>query len=315
MLPTHSGSFRLFRVAGIQVYLHWWWFVFAVFEISLRGRAYSSLAWNAAEYVSLFLIVLLHEFGHSLACRSVGGKADEIILWPLGGIAFVRPPPRAGAELWSIAAGPLVNVVLIPVIYGLMWLRITYGWGIDSPDLGRLLKAVFVINISLLVFNMVPVYPLDGGQILRSLLWFAIGRARSLQVASIVGFIAIPLLAAVLILRGIGSPIFTGLIALFLFSQCMTGYRHAKALLAIAQLPRHRGVGCPTCREAPPGGPLWGCQACNNRFDPFSTRAVCPHCGAVLPKVTCAHCGSAHPIERWETTAPRRPGDPPVIEV
>jgi len=75
MLPSRSGSFRLFRVAGIQVYLHWWWFVFAVIQVTLRSDAYSSQVWNVVEYLALFVIVLLHEFGHSLACRQTGGKS------------------------------------------------------------------------------------------------------------------------------------------------------------------------------------------------------------------------------------------------
>ena len=57
-----------------------------------------------------------HEFGHALACRQVGGSANQIILWPLGGVAYVNPPQRPGATLWSIAAGPLVNVALLPVL-------------------------------------------------------------------------------------------------------------------------------------------------------------------------------------------------------
>jgi Zn-dependent protease len=73
--------------------------------------------WNALEYVTLFGIVLLHEMGHALACRQVGGQANLIVLWPLGGVAYVSPPPRPGATLWSIAAGPLVNVALLPVLY------------------------------------------------------------------------------------------------------------------------------------------------------------------------------------------------------
>ena len=59
--------------------------------------------------------MLLHEFGHALACRQTGGHADTIVLGPLGGIAFVQPPPRPGAYLWSLAAGPLVNVILFPL--------------------------------------------------------------------------------------------------------------------------------------------------------------------------------------------------------
>jgi Zn-dependent protease len=85
--PTPQGTFRLFRLAGVQVFLHWSWFVVAAFEIQERRGQYSSPIWNVAEYLALFAIVTLHEFGHSLACRQVGGTADHVVLWPLGGIA------------------------------------------------------------------------------------------------------------------------------------------------------------------------------------------------------------------------------------
>src|SRR5690349_13235060 len=114
-----QGSFKILRMAGIDVFLHWSWFFVAVFEINSRSGRYSSIAWNVLEYLALFLIVTAHEFGHALACRQVGGKADRIVLWPLGGVAYVAPPPRPGATLWSIAAGPLVNVALIPVLLAL----------------------------------------------------------------------------------------------------------------------------------------------------------------------------------------------------
>jgi Zn-dependent protease len=126
-----SGTIRLVQIAGINVYLHWSWFLLAVFEISGRG-GYSSKAWNALEYVALFGIVTLHEFGHALACRQVGGRADRIVLWPLGGVAYVSPPPRPGATLWSIAAGPLVNVVLIPIL-GLLLLLFAIRGDSSTP--------------------------------------------------------------------------------------------------------------------------------------------------------------------------------------
>jgi Zn-dependent protease len=191
MLATQSGSIRLFRFSGIQVYLHWSWFVVALIEISWRRSYYSSPIWNAAEYLALFAIVTLHEFGHALACRSVGGKAEQIVLWPLGGIAFVSPPMRPGAVLWSIAAGPLVNVILLPVLFGLAFVGAANGW---NHDLGNFVAIVAWINWSLLKFNLLPVYPLDGGQILQSLLWFRLGRVRSLFVSALLGLISIPLL-------------------------------------------------------------------------------------------------------------------------
>jgi len=97
-MPTRRGSFKIFRLFGIDVYIHWAWFL-AFMYLTSRPREYSSYGWNALEVLSLFLIVLTHEFGHQLACRQVGGKTNDIVLWPLGGVAFVSPPQRPGAQL------------------------------------------------------------------------------------------------------------------------------------------------------------------------------------------------------------------------
>src|SRR5450756_1470772 len=109
-------------------YVHWSWFLIALYSIQYRTHQYSFAGWNVAEYLALFLIVLTHEFGHQLACRQVGGKTHDIVLWPLGGVAYVSPPQRPGAQLWSIAAGPLVNVVLVPIFSIVWWLGYSAGW-------------------------------------------------------------------------------------------------------------------------------------------------------------------------------------------
>src|ERR1035441_5374438 len=170
MPSARQGSIRLFRFSGIDVFLHWSWFLVAAYEIQSRKGQYSSVTWNVVEYLALFSIVLLHEFGHALACRQVGGTANQIILWPLGGVAYVNPPQRPGATLWSIAAGPLVNVALLPVLYTAVVVARSAGWAQAMPDVYQLLRAVLWIDLSLLIFNMLRIYPLDGGQILRSLL-------------------------------------------------------------------------------------------------------------------------------------------------
>ena len=186
MNTTHRGSIRLFRFAGIDVFVHWTWIVVAFLLFEWRWEAGERL-WQAAIYVSIFAIVLLHEFGHALACRSVGGRADTIVLWPLGGIAFVQPPHRPGAWLWSIAAGPLVNVALVPILYlCLMYLGLPEDPASRSP-LQNYVFALNLINAVLLGFNLLPIYPLDGGQIVQSILWFFLGFARSLWVAALLG--------------------------------------------------------------------------------------------------------------------------------
>ena len=88
MPSTRQGSIRLFRFSGIDVFLHWSWFLVAAYEIQTRKGTYSSVTWNVLEYLALFLIVMIHEFGHALACRQVGGRANQIVLWPLGGVAY-----------------------------------------------------------------------------------------------------------------------------------------------------------------------------------------------------------------------------------
>jgi len=223
-----GGTIRLFKFSGIQVYLHFSWFLIAAYEFSRRAGVYSSPVWAALEYIALFAIVLLHEFGHALACRQTGGIADRIVLWPLGGIAFVNPPRRPGAMLWSIAAGPLVNVVLLPILsIALTLSRLGAG---EPGDLGLFLYHVWWINLGLLIFNILPVYPLDGGQILRSLLWFPLGEIRSLQIASVIGLVGSIGLAGLMLL--LGTPIFwTAIMSLFLISRAVAGWQYAKALI------------------------------------------------------------------------------------
>ena len=223
-----GGTIRLFKFAGIQVYLHFSWFLVAAYELTHRTNLYEARTFAIIEYLALFAIVLLHEFGHALACRQTGGSADQIVLWPLGGIAFVNPPRRPGAMLWSIAAGPLVNVILAPILLVAV-LIVGMPESVEASDLSRLLWNVWQINLVLLIFNMLPVYPLDGGQILRSLLWFPLGEIRSLQIASVIGLFGGIGVAA--LLWFLGNDIFwTAIMALFLISRAISGWQYAKAL-------------------------------------------------------------------------------------
>jgi len=296
--PTNKGSFKIFTLAGISVYVHWSWFLVAIYSVQYRTHEYSAMQWNVLEYLSLFLIVLTHEFGHQLACRQVGGRTHDIVLWPLGGVAYVSPPERPGAQLWSIAAGPLVNVVLAPLFLMLLLLSSRLGWPDAHPDAYELIHNIFVMNIGLLIFNLMPVYPLDGGQILRSLLWFVVGRANSLLVASMIGFIGVAGLLGLAIWL---QSIWVGIMAVFILMNCWRGLTHARALALVAKLPRREGFACPSCKTAPPLGELWRCANCGKGFDTFLNNATCLHCGAQYGVTQCLDCGTARPISEWAT--------------
>jgi Zn-dependent protease len=301
MTGLRRGSFRLFRFSGIDVFLHWSWFLVAAFEINSRKSSYSSVGWNVAEYMALFLIVTLHEFGHALACRQVGGTSDHIVLWPLGGVAYVNPPPRPGATLWSLAAGPLVNVGLIPILWGLGMMSRSMGW---EHDAGRLVYSIWWINLGLLIFNMLPIYPLDGGQILRSLLWFVMGRGRSLMVATILGLVGV--VGFIVFAFWAQSPWFA-ILAVFILLNSWSGLKQAQALLRLGKLPRHIGFACPSCKAAPPVGNLWICGNCRNSFDTFQTQALCPHCAEQFGTTRCVDCGRVHPMSEWIAAVPLHP--------
>jgi Zn-dependent protease len=297
---TVKGSFRLFRLLGTDVFLHWSWFVVAYFRIQGREVPYSSLVWDITEYSAGFLIVLLHEFGHVLACRQTGGVADRVVLWPLGGLAFVAPPARPGANLWTTAAGPLVNVVLTPILIGLA--VVTAPGDPPLTDLHRLCFALAFFNVAILIFNLLPIYPLDGGRILQALLWWWLGRATALKVVSILGLVAASGLA--LLAAWVGDW-WLVLMTVFLALGAFGGLSQAKLLGRIADAPLRTNVACPGCGSSPPKGAFWQCVRCREWFDLFdwSGPITCPKGGNHALRQTCLECGRQVQSPEWVPVA------------
>jgi Zn-dependent protease len=201
-----SWALPVGRVAGIAIRVHLIFLIFVVIEL-LRGAGTSGtlgFTWTLTLLASLFAIVLLHEFGHCLACRFVGGEADEILMWPLGGLAFCRPPHTWQAHLVTAAGGPAVNVVICLAMGTLLFLFTGEFWGVAMPklfDIGvgwahvsdsPVLVFVYLTNwvsLVLLLFNLLPIYPLDGGRIVQALLWPRTGYSRSMRYAVRTGYV------------------------------------------------------------------------------------------------------------------------------
>jgi Zn-dependent protease len=172
-----NSTVRLGRVAGIEIDIHWSWLlvvalivwslsqgVFPHTNPGLSDSAYLAMAAIAA--LGFFESILLHELGHAIQARRNGIVIDRITLWVFGGVALLRGPlPSAGAELRTAAAGPAVSLVL-GLMFVLAALLLPLPTSVDG-----VLFWIGQMNLSLLVFNLIPALPLDGGRILRALLW------------------------------------------------------------------------------------------------------------------------------------------------
>lgn len=175
-----NGSFPLFRFAGISVRIHILFILFIGMRL-LDGRG--NFEAELIFLTMLFGVVLLHEFGHCFGARAVGGDAENILLWPLGGLAYANAPMTPWAQFVTVACGPLVNVVFFLASAAILILA-TGDWGVIgwnpfgdwgvryiTADWQRWLAIFFQINYMLFLFNMLPFFPMDGGQLFRTFIW------------------------------------------------------------------------------------------------------------------------------------------------
>lgn len=241
LLKIFMGALPLGRWFGINVRVHamlvWW----IALQLLMAGR----IGWmNAlASSTMLFTIVLLHEFGHCIGARMVGGRAEDILLWPLGGLATTETDRQPWARFVTVICGPLVNVIICVALGAWMWLQ----WGALPPmnplftfmpilvdaklyvvrdhPVGLWVWWAYVTSWSLLLFNLLPIYPLDGGKLLQIALWKPLGYFKSINISCIIGMVG----AVILGLDGLIAPaLFLVFLAVFGFMDCFNTRRLAK---------------------------------------------------------------------------------------
>lgn len=185
-------SWRLFRVAGIGIYVHVTFFLLLI-VLGAQGFATHHRLQDALGeigfIITLFFIIVLHELGHALTARRFGIATKDITLLPIGGVARLeRMPEDPKQELAVALAGPAVNVVLAILLF--VGLYITAGF----TSLDRVLESggdffvrLLFVNVFLVVFNLLPAFPMDGGRVLRALLAIRLDYARATRIAANIG--------------------------------------------------------------------------------------------------------------------------------
>lgn len=213
-----AWGFTVFTIKGIRVRIHLLFIIYllSVLIFTLPGNR-DGLIFVWPRLLAMVTLVLAHEFGHCIVCRRIGGQANEIMLWPLGGLAMCTIPEDWKSELKVALAGPMVNLVLVPVFAIPLYILTGTGsslafnpisFGASSTELVlvsgqatwwlEVIRAFYSMNLVLLVFNLlIPMYPLDSARILQAILWKRTNQSNAMWQAVTVGlFVATGLVLA-----------------------------------------------------------------------------------------------------------------------
>jgi Zn-dependent protease len=240
-------SLRLGSVSGIGIYIHWTFLILIGYVIWMNAGAGTTPTLMAvALTLSVFICVVLHELGHALMAQRFGIRTRDITLLPIGGVARLeRIPDNPTQELLVAIAGPLVNVI----IAGALLLGLVIGGRLPSvPDelrrlaenpgaapsgLGFLLK-LFTINVMLVLFNLLPAFPMDGGRVVRALLAHWMDYARATRIAAVIGQV----MAMLFVAWGLfgGGP-FMVIIGIFVFLGAQSEAQLAEVRADLSGVP------------------------------------------------------------------------------
>ena len=185
-------QWKLGNFAGIDVYVHATFLLligWVGYSHWLENQLWSEVLSGILFIIALFACVVLHEYGHALTARKYGIKTRDITLYPIGGVARLeRMPEKPVEELWVALMGPAVNVVIAVALFTYLYLTNSL---VPLSDLtvasGSFLERLMTVNISLVLFNLIPAFPMDGGRVLRAFLAMRMDYVRATQIAATIG--------------------------------------------------------------------------------------------------------------------------------
>ncbi|HMX19339.1 MAG TPA: site-2 protease family protein [Anaerolineales bacterium] len=185
-------QWKLGKFAGIDVYVHATFLLligWVGYSHWLEHRNWGEVLNGILFILALFVCVILHEYGHALTARKYGIKTRDITLYPIGGVARLeRMPEKPIEELWVALMGPAVNVVIAAGLFAYLYLTSNL---VPLNELtiasGNFLERLMTVNLSLVLFNLIPAFPMDGGRVLRALLAMRMDYVRATQIAATIG--------------------------------------------------------------------------------------------------------------------------------
>jgi Zn-dependent protease/predicted transcriptional regulator len=236
---NHKLSLSVGKIAGINLRIHWsfsllilWAFVTSV----NMGHSLDQTIFRIIFIFAVFGCIILHELGHALVAKKFKCETEQIILLPIGGLAQIKKLPEKPSEEFLVTiAGPLVNFAIAAFIY-LIFDPTKFAdlvENIQNTDNfleGNFLFNLFVVNLVIAVFNLIPAFPMDGGRMLRAFLSTQFSRAKATQISALIG----QMIAIIFIIFGYKHNIFLALIGIFIFiiSKTEESYETAKSILA-----------------------------------------------------------------------------------
>ncbi len=218
------------RISGIKLFVHWTFLLligWVVYSDVRSGLDVESILWSVGFVFTIFGCVTLHELGHSLMAQRYHIRTRDITLLPIGGVASLESiPEKPKEELMVALAGPAVNVmiaiILFPFIYMSQSPEVFEGLGGISHS--NFLASLLSVNISLVVFNMIPAFPMDGGRVLRALLGFKLNHAKATTIAARIG----QAIAVIFVVVGFYGNSFLIFIGIFIFMGAQTELKYAQ---------------------------------------------------------------------------------------
>lgn len=226
-------SLYLGRIFGIATYIHWTFWILLLW-VSLREMMNGGLAdglLSTAFFLSIFICVYLHELGHALAAHQFGVRTLDITLLPIGGLARLERMPGGFDEVLVALAGPAVNAVISAVLLVILLVGNNLESASSLSDtepwkLGFVLQLLFV-NLTLIAFNLIPAFPMDGGRVLRGFLTVSLGNLRATEIAARIGRTLSLLMVVVGIFTSWSLVLLGGFVFLAGFAELLEARRRA----------------------------------------------------------------------------------------